>query len=181
MAKLWLAGEPLVRIERSPGLSSWLPQAALLAILFVTLATRLLQVRELVVPAWVDSMHHTVITQLVADAGAVPTSYEPHMPVQDFHYHFGFHALAAMLMRLSGLPAYRAVLLLGQVLNALAVLAAYLLGRWLAGSRWAGVLAALVAGALGLLPGLLCQLGPLYPAHGLAAVTGSLLPGRRAA
>ncbi len=152
MAKLRLAGEPLVHIERGQGPSGWLPQAALLAILFVSLSTRLLQARELFVPAWVDSMHHTVITQLVADAGAVPTSYEPHMPVQDFHYHFGFHALAAMLMRLGGLSADRAVLLLGQVLNALAVLAAYLLGRWLAGSRWAGVLAALVAGALASFP-----------------------------
>jgi hypothetical protein len=150
--RLSRAKRPLLLIERDQEGSGWLPQVALLAILCVTLATRLLQVRELVVPAWVDSMHHTVITQLIADAGGIPASYEPYMPVQDFHYHFGFHALAAMLMRLSGLPAHRAVLLLGQVLNAAGVLAAYLLGRWLSGRAWGGVVAALVAGALSSFP-----------------------------
>ena len=101
--------------------------ACVLLALAAAAAGRALNVRALVAPAWVDSVHHTVITQLIADAGAIPTSYEPFMPVQDFHYHLGFHALAAVLMRLSGLPAHRAVLLLGQALNGAGVLAAYLL------------------------------------------------------
>jgi len=150
--RLWRAGRPLLRIEHGDDASGRWAQAALLAILCLTFLTRLLQARELLVPAWVDSLHHTVITQLIADAGAIPASYEPHMPVEGFHYHFGFHVLAAVLMRLSGLPAHRAVLLLGQVLNASAVLPAYLLGRWLSGKTWAGVAAALVAGTLSSFP-----------------------------
>jgi len=132
--------------------ADYLPDVALVVVLLLTLATRLLHVRELVVPAWVDSLHHTLITQLISEQGVVPTSYQPYLPPQDFNYHFGFHANAAVLTWLTGLPAYQAVLLLGQVLNMAAALVAYAGAACLTRNRWAGVASALFAGLLSSMP-----------------------------
>ncbi|MCD6520380.1 MAG: hypothetical protein J7M05_10715 [Anaerolineae bacterium] len=136
---LWQAAQP------------W-PSLALLGILLLTLGARLLQVRELVVPAWVDSVHHTTLTQLLLDQGRLPSSGEPYFAAENLHYHMGFHVNAALLCWLGGLSAPRAVLLLGQVLNALAPLAAYALASWWTGQRWAGVGAALGVSVVSYLP-----------------------------
>jgi len=121
-------------------------------VMLLVAATRMLQVRDLVVPNWVDSVHHTVLTELLVREGGVPWSYEPFFPVEALHYHFGFHAAAAGLCWYGGVEAHEAVLVLGQVLNALAPLAAYTLTVWLLRRRWAGVAAAVVAGAASYLP-----------------------------
>ncbi len=121
-------------------------------LLVVVVATRLLNIRELVVPAWVDSVHHSVITSVMAREGHVPQTLLPYVEVDGFHYHFGFHALSAALMWLSGLESQQAVLLMGQILSALAPLAVYALTTWLFGRRWSGAVAAVVTGALSYLP-----------------------------
>ena len=128
------------------------PYVALAVVMLLVVVTRALQVRDLALPAWVDSVHHTMIVRLIADGGRVPASYHPYMPVDAFHYHFGFHAGAAALAWLSGLSADRAVLLFGQALNVLAPLAAYTMAWWIGRSRWGGVAAALVVGALCYMP-----------------------------
>ncbi len=142
---------------------SHLPELALFAILGLGWATRLLQVRDLAVPAWVDSVHHTLITQLIAETGQVPDSLRPYLPIDGFHYHFGFHAVAAVFQLLGGLTSDQAVLLLGQVLNAAAGLSAYALAvRW-ARDRWAGVGAALVVTLLSYMPAYYVSWGPGWP------------------
>jgi len=130
----------------------WSVDLALGLVLLVVVATRLLNIRDLAVPAWVDSVHHTVVTSVIAREGHVPETLLPYVQVDGFHYHFGFHAVSAALVWLSGLEAYQAVLLVGQVLNALAPLGAYALTTWFLGRRWSGALAALVVGALAYLP-----------------------------
>lgn len=129
-----------------------LPEIALALILLLTLSTRLLQVRALAVPAWVDSVHHTLVAQIIAESGRVPLSLEPYLPVGDFHYHYGFHANAAVWSWLGALTPDQAVLLLGQVFNALAILPVYALTAAWSEQRWAGVGAALVVGALAYMP-----------------------------
>ena len=128
------------------------PYVALGVVMLLVVVTRALQVRDLVLPAWVDSVHHTMIVRLIADGGRVPVSYRPYMPVDAFHYHFGFHAGAAALAWLAGLTAEQAVLLFGQALNVLAPLSAYTMAWWIGRSRWGGVVAALVVGALCYMP-----------------------------
>ena len=130
----------------------WLPEVVLAIVLLLSLATRLLEIRQLVLPAWVDSVHHALLTQLISEQGMVPANYLPYMPVDNLHYHFGFHAVAASLTWLSGLSSPQAVLLLGQLLNALAPLGIYVLTVTLTRKCWAGVGAAVVAGALCFLP-----------------------------
>src|SRR6185369_3061155 len=68
-------------------------------------------------------------------------------------YHFGFHVAAAVWSWTTGAPAPDAVLIVGQLVNAMAVLALYPLAVSLAeGSRLAGAVALLVAGLLSPLP-----------------------------
>lgn len=137
----------LPRGEGNPLLS-----LALGGVLLLTLATRLLHVRDLVVPNWVDSVHHTLITQMICEQGRIPYSCQPYLPMEAFHYHFGFHANAAAFSILSGLAPHEAVLLLGQVINALAPLTAAALAAAISRRRWAGAGAALVVGTLSNMP-----------------------------
>lgn len=99
--------------------SNWPALAVFGGLLAVTLGVRMLQIRELVVPAWVDGVHHTMMAQLIAEQGRVPANYQPHLDIGPFIYHFGFHALAAELAWLTGISVSQAVLVMGQVLNAL--------------------------------------------------------------
>lgn len=102
----------------------------LLLILLLALAVRLLAVRDLAFPPWVDSSRHGVITTIVTEEGQTPDDYSPYLPVDDFSYHFGFHTLAAGVQMLGEQPLPRTLLALGQLLNALAALGVYG-GAWL--------------------------------------------------
>ncbi|MGC9359131.1 MAG: DUF6541 family protein [Anaerolineae bacterium] len=132
-----------IRIQRDG--SRW-HDLVMALIVLATLATRLLHVRDLVLPAWVDSPHHVLMTQLLLEQGMVPRSALPYMPVEGLHYHFGFHASAAPLVWFSRLRAADAVLLAGQCWQMLAPLAAYTLSWRLWRNRWAAVSAAGLVG-----------------------------------
>ena len=178
VARLWAPPGITIKISSE---RDYLPELALGFLLLFGLATRLVQVRNLVVPNWVDSLHHTLITQLIAEQGLLPASYAPYLPVGDLHYHFGFHANAAALCWLSNLEPPQAVLLLGQVLNALSILSVYALASRWSGERWAGVGAALVAGALSYMPayyvswGRYTQLAGLFILPATCLLTGWLV------
>ncbi len=116
-------------------------------VFLLVLAARLIMVRDLAVSPWVDSVHHALITRLIVDQGAYPSTYFPYAQTANAHYHSGFHALVAVFHWLSGLVIPQAMRLLGQVLNALvSVLAVYTFSRTLGFSKRAGLFAALIAG-----------------------------------
>ncbi len=124
-----------------------------LALVFaMTLIARIWMVRGIEFPLWTDSYHHTLIADLIASQGAVPSSYEPYAPVTEFTYHFSFHALAAWFHWLSGVPIPRAVVVVGQVINALVVPTTYLFGWRMLRSRRAALAAALIVGLLSAMP-----------------------------
>lgn len=157
-----------------------LSDVALALVLLLTVCTRLLQVRDLAVPPWVDSVHHTLIARIIAELGMAPSSYRPYMPIDDFHYHFGFHATAAAFSWVSGLPAHRAVLALGQVYNVVAALSAYAFATVLTRRRWAGVGAALVAGTLSPFPAYFLSWGRYTQLAGLVLLPVACLATLRA-
>lgn len=137
------------------------PQTTLVIITLLAVLLRLIQARQLLVPAWVDSVHHTMLTSLIVEGGVVPVSGAPYMEADALHYHFGFHALAAVLSWLTGLRPDQSVLLVGQVLSGLAGLPLYGLVSTLAPAskgrpslawRWAGVIAAAVPAFLTYMP-----------------------------
>ncbi len=118
------------------------PGGALIGVLALAVAVRLLAVRGLESPMWGDGFQHTVIVQLLLDHGGLFRSWEPYAPIESFTYHFGFHSAIALLAWAMGWPSDRAVLIGGQILNVLSALALYPLARRLAGgSAWAGVVA----------------------------------------
>lgn len=92
------------------------------------IAWRLFQARDLLVPAWVDSLHHVLIVRKIIEFGGLPPDLAPYLDVT-FYYHYAFHAFAAQFSVLSGLSPDQAVLFIGQVLNAAIGLSVYVLGK----------------------------------------------------
>lgn len=116
----------------------------ILALVFlVVLMWRFHQIRDVVLPLWVDSVHHVQIVILFLENGGIPNSFEPYMPVP-FYYHFAFHAVVALFSFVSRLSPQDAVLSLGQVLNAAIALSVYRLGKALWGDWRRAVLSALL-------------------------------------
>ncbi len=125
---------------------------ALILIFIICLATRLIMVRDLATPAWVDSVHHALITRLIMDSGSYPATYLPYWTFTPTSYHPGFHSIAAAFTWLSQLDLAHSLLLLGQVLNALMVFSVYLLAKTLTRSTLTGLLASIITGFLSPMP-----------------------------
>ncbi len=156
----------------------------LLIIILVGLAVRLLAVRDLSFPPWVDSSRHALITAVMANSGQTISDYAPFLPVDRFPYHFGFHTLSSSLSLLSAWPLERLLLYLGQLLNALVPLALYTT-VWLATRRQvAGLLAAFLVALPFFFPayyvtwGRLTQLTAVFLLPILLALTWRLVRGQ---
>lgn len=128
------------------------PDVALVLALSVILLVRFLAVRSLEAPMWGDGYQHTLITQLLVDHGGLFENWAPYADLDRFTYHFGFHAAAAVVHWLSGLPVMESTLLAGQLLNGLAVLAIYPVATRVTRNRWGGVWAVVLAGLLAPMP-----------------------------
>jgi hypothetical protein len=130
---------------------SW-TSLALAAVFLFCLAARLAMVRDLAGPAWVDSVHHALLARLIMEQGGLPSTYAPYLQVTTTSYHSGYHTVLAAFAWLSGLDLAQAMLVLGQVLNAFAVLVVYLLTTTFTHRPVAGIFAALVAGVITPMP-----------------------------
>ena len=120
--------------------------AALALALALVAFWRLEQIRPLALPAWVDSVHHTLAVRMLLEQRGLPETWAPYLPGVPFYYHFGFHVSAAAfawLTGLTGLQLGRAVLLVGQLWQVGLAWGIYLLARSLRASR-AQALSALI-------------------------------------
>src|SRR5690606_10716869 len=88
-----------------------------LGAVLVTLGTRVWVAHVEPFPAWSDSLHHVLLTELTARHGRLPSSLEPYFPVSVDRYHLGLYALTGTLQLLADVPAHTATLWLAQVLN----------------------------------------------------------------
>ncbi|WP_161804532.1 hypothetical protein [Ardenticatena maritima] len=129
----------------------WAERLAWLVLLGLTIATRIAHIRHLVLPNWVDPIHHLMIVRLFLEHMRIPLSYDPFIPNSRAFYHWGFHALTALAaLPLGTHDAFTLATFLlwwGQLLNALTPLALALGARLLYRNRTAALLAA-VLGAL---------------------------------
>ncbi|MHB1448181.1 MAG: DUF6541 family protein [Bellilinea sp.] len=116
-----------------------------LAALIGLAAWRLYQARELLLPAWVDSVHHTLIVRVIMENGGLPATLDPYLPAE-FSYHYGFHVLAALFAGLARVEPAVALLWFGQILNALIALSVYRLAMEVWNDWRRAVLAALLVG-----------------------------------
>jgi len=114
-----------------------------------------------------DSYHHTLIAQMFAEGGRIPTNFEPYAPLATFRYHFGFHALAAMLTWFSGIEPRLAVPILAEVLVGLAPLTVAFLVEAMGGSRRASLIAALLTAFVSPFPSLMVLYGRFPQLAGL--------------
>lgn len=124
----------------------------LFGIFLLALFIRLLMSRNLVAPAWVDSVHHALITQLILQNGTYPTSYQPFINTITTAYHSGFHANLAFFTWLSALPLPTSMLVFGQILNALSVYSAYTFTLAFYPKRFVGIIAAFLIAFLSPMP-----------------------------
>lgn len=130
---------------------AWL---ALILVVILSLVglTRWLQIRDVALPLWVDSVHHTLLVRVIGETGQIPTSLQPYLPVEQLKYHWGYHTVVAAWRGISRLPLSQAVLWNGQVLNALSALVMYAFAAAVLRSPRAGLLAAGIVGLLSLMP-----------------------------
>ena len=120
----------------------------LIALLTVAAVWRFYQIRNLVLPAWVDSVHHTLLVRILLEQKTIPDTWAPYLPETPFYYHFGFHLSAAAVARLfslDGLELGRAVLLTGQLWQVVLLGGIYALAWSLWGRHEIAVIALLLA------------------------------------
>ena len=126
---------------------------SLIIILGVLFFSRFWALKDISFPMWNDSVHHTVITQLIIDHSGLFNSWMPYAPYETFSMHFGFPLISSLFEWLSGASSEQAVLYVGQMINILAILALYPFAVKLArGSQMAGVITVVVAGLLSPMP-----------------------------
>jgi hypothetical protein len=136
-------------------------------VLLLVVAFRFYQAKDLVFPAWVDSVHHVLITQKIIDYGGLPETLAPELDVPLF-YHYGFHLIAALFSWISQLEPVQAVLWFGQVINGLVVVGIYRLSK----SIWRQTIPALLAA---LLVGFAFQMPAYYVTWGRYTLLTGLL------
>jgi hypothetical protein len=119
--------------------------------LIAVLGWRFYQARELVLPAWVDSVHHALIVRVLLESGGVPATLDPYLPVP-FYYHYAFHVLAAVFSFIARLQPEQGVFILGQMINAAVTLSIYRLAMAMWGDWRRGFLAVLLVGFVSHMP-----------------------------
>jgi hypothetical protein len=119
------------------------------------LVWRLVQIRNLALPAWVDSVHHALLVRILLEQGKVPNTWGPYLPQVPFYYHFGFHLTAAAFAGLTGLTGInvgQAVLVTGQLWQAVLALGIYALGCVLWKERKKALIAMILVGFVSRMP-----------------------------
>jgi len=122
-----------------------------LGLFMLLLFWRFYQVRNLALPAWVDSVHHALIVRLILEKGGLPQDLLPDLPVP-FYYHFGFHVVASLFAFWTRLSPAQSILILGQILNAAVALSVYRLGMAIWSDRRRAGLAAVLVGFVSEMP-----------------------------
>ena len=122
-----------------------------IAVLAATLFTRFWVIRDVAYPAWSDSLHHAILTQLTAEQGRLPFDMQPYFPIPLNLYHLGLYALTASTEWLAQIPAHSALLWTAQFLSGLCGLGVFLVLDRTVG-RVGAIVGAVVAGLLSFQP-----------------------------
>lgn len=90
-----------------------------------TLMTRFWVAYQYPYPAWTDSVHHVMLTRLIAIHGVLPTTLDPYYPIPLAMYHLGLHTIASVVAWISQAPFHSDLLWTAQAFNGLCGLGAY--------------------------------------------------------
>jgi hypothetical protein len=129
--------------EIKNGIFRWLGRnrhlLVLCLIFLFTLTIRLIMIRDLAAPPWVDSVHHALLTRIIMEKGMFPDTYSPYIIADNARYHPGYHVTLAIFQWLSGLELQKGMLLYGQLLNAILVFGVFLLTKSLTKNNTTGI------------------------------------------
>jgi hypothetical protein len=123
----------------------------IVGILLLTLFTRLIIAYQYPYLAGDDSLHHAIITNLVATTGKLPYTMLPYDSANLNHYHLGLYAMTGPLQLLAGIQPDQSLLWLSQFLNGICGVGVFLfLDRKV--SRQAAILGMLSVGLFSVFP-----------------------------
>lgn len=156
---------------------SFLEFWALVGILGFAFIVRMIMIGDLATSAWVDSVHHGLITRIILNNGSLPETYLPYLDISTSAYHPGFHSSLVAFLELSDMDISSGMLLFGQALNAAIILSVYLLGVALTRKPTSGLIAALLTSTYSAMPAYYTSWGRYPQLAGLIIlpVTFSLL------
>lgn len=157
--------------------------AVALVVLCAVFAWRLVQIDGLVLPPWVDSVHHTLAVRMLLEQGKLPGTWGPYLPSVPFYYHFGFHLSAAVFARLTGMTGIdlgRAVLYVGQIWQGVLALAVLMLARRILRSREQALAATLLVGFVSPMPAFYLSWGRYTLLAGVALLAFGMAAAARA-
>ena len=141
-----------------PGLFRW--ESCLIYLIFLLIiGTGLWSLRNVVAAPGSDGYHHTLITRMIMDQGAIPNDYLPYAPLVSFTYHYAFHAAAAAISILGSLDPVKAIPIFGQVLMAFSAWSVYFFTKEVTDNRKAALVAAIFAGLISVFPAYLINWG----------------------
>ena len=136
-------------------------------IFLIILITNLYLVRNEIAGLGSDSYHHTLITQLIIDQGKIPENYGTLYPIITFGYHYGFHATAAFLGWVSGIPTPLLILILGKIIILMCAISVGYAAEKMTGSRLAGLTAVVCTGIICVFPSYMLNWGRYTQLTGL--------------
>jgi len=120
-------------------------------VIMLTIVTRLIVLSSHPYPAWTDSLHHTLITELTAQSGRLPFTLQPYENVRLDMYHLGLYALTGSLEMLAQIPAYTALQWMSEILSGLCVIGIFLfLDRYF--SRKSAIIGLIICGLFSFQP-----------------------------
>ena len=134
---------------------AWYWLVALAVLMCLVIWTRQQHIAPLVLPAWVDGVHHALLIRVAYETQRAPLDLSPYLPVTALTFHSGYHSIMALLLAWSGigldaLGTY--VLLSGQVLNLLAVISVALLAWYWWRSPLAVAATVMIGGLVTIMP-----------------------------
>jgi hypothetical protein len=138
------------------------------------LAWRLVQIRHLALPVWVDSVHHTLLVRILLEQRRIPETWGPYLPEVPLYYHFGFHLTAACFALLTGWTGTqlgRAVLVVGQLWQVGLACGVYAVARRLWGSEDKALTAMVLVGFVSQMPAFYLSWGRYSLLAGLTLLT----------
>ncbi|MDZ4231673.1 MAG: hypothetical protein U1C72_00270, partial [Candidatus Pacearchaeota archaeon] len=116
----------------------------LIALLFLSLLSRLFPVNTLQVPPFADPALQGMITRIMTDQGGIPDTWSPFLPIA-FNHQPGFASIIAWFSLLSSLPIPKLILYLTNIFHALFPFSLYLLAYALSQNRPASLISAALA------------------------------------
>jgi len=124
----------------------------LILVIIIVLSLIIFSLRNVVTGLGSDSYHHTLISQLIMENGKAPSNYLPYAPIVSFSYHFGFHALSAVISNISGIELRLLIPIIGTLIVGLSSLSTYFVAQQIFHNRIIPFIAGILTICVGVSP-----------------------------